>query len=147
MEFPVRCFTCLRVIGNKYETFAEMQRWSYAKVAKWASTNELRAKAFDKHVVKPREKEDKKRQDKDPEVRLSDYEILSLLKVKHYCCRALFLTHVDIPLPDPDYLEKTFSRVKFLNKRSSLLSAAEGEEEKDPKEILKEKLKRAIRAR
>ena len=110
MEFPVRCFTCTGVIGNKYETYTRLLAAPFAKVEEWAAGTPTRSKAFAKHVLSTRKPGDQSR--------LTAYEVLNLLHLKKYCCRTLFLTYVDIPLPDPDYLEKTFSRVKFLNKRS-----------------------------
>lgn len=110
MEFPVRCITCQKVIGNKHETYTDLLASPYVKVKEWAAVNSTRSKAFEKHVVSKRKNKDKSR--------LTNFEVLNMLKVKRYCCRQFFLTYVEIPLPDPDYLEKTFSRVKFLNKRS-----------------------------
>ena len=116
MEFPVRCFTCLAVIGNKHETYFRLLGLPFSAVEEWAEENTVRQKAFQKHVILPRQKTSKTSKETD-RTRLSAFEILSLLNVKRYCCRTLFLTYVDIPLPDPDYLERTFPRVKFLNKR------------------------------
>lgn len=109
MEFPIRCFTCTTVIGNKYERYTELMVSSFARVKEWANANSTRNRAFHKHVVSKRKPGDTSR--------LTSFEVLQLLNVKRYCCRSLFLTYVDIPLPDPDYLERTFPRVKFLNKR------------------------------
>lgn len=113
MEFPVRCFTCLAVIGNKYETYFELLGLPFSAVEEWSKENKVRQESFQKHVILPRQKKSKEID----RTRLTAFEILSLLNVKRYCCRTLFLTYVDIPLPDPDYLERTFPRVKFLNKR------------------------------
>ena len=55
MQVPVRCFSCGKVIGDKWEEFQER-------------TDE--------------EGEDKK-------------EVLDDLGVQKYCCRTIFLTHVD----------------------------------------------------
>ncbi len=54
MEFPVRCFTCGKVIGDLYEDY----------------------------------KRDCK--DKKPE------EVLDSLGVERYCCRRMFVGHVDV---------------------------------------------------
>ncbi len=54
MQFPVRCFTCGKVIGDKWEEFQE----------------------------RVEEGEDKG-------------EVLDDLGVEKYCCRTIFLTHVD----------------------------------------------------
>lgn len=55
MQFPVRCLSCGKVIGNKWEEFTE------------------RTQEND---------EDKG-------------EVLDDLNVEKYCCRTVFLTHVD----------------------------------------------------
>lgn len=54
MQFPVRCLSCGKVIGDKWEDFQE----------------------------RVSEGEDKK-------------EVLDDLGVEKYCCRTIFLTHVD----------------------------------------------------
>ena len=113
MEFPIRCFTCLKVIGNRYETYRNLLAIPFAKAQEWAFANPCRKAAFEKHVINPR-----KLKDKNDQGRLRPLEIFKILGYKRYCCHTLFLTYVDIPLPDPDYLERTFPRVKFLNKRS-----------------------------
>ena len=90
----------------------------YAKVVEWAGANSTRKAAFEKHVVARRALCAKSQNaTKQSRARLTPAEALDILRVKSYCCRALFLTYVEIGMPDPDYLEKTFSRVKFLNKR------------------------------
>jgi hypothetical protein len=138
----------LAVIGNKNETYAKLRGLPYAKAEEWAKENEVRSKAFAKHVTGPRLA---KSQAKEPptaeSTRLTPYEILGLLGVKKYCCRSLFLTYVDIPLPDPDYLERTFSRVKFLNKRSREEAGGPIELGKLSPKSLKKKMEKAIIAR
>ena len=52
--FPVRCFSCGKVVGNKYETYKYMLR-----------------------------------QNK------TSQEVLDLLNISRYCCRRVFLTHVE----------------------------------------------------
>jgi len=95
----------------------------YAKVVEWAGANSTRKAAFEKHVVARRalcaksQNAKSEKATKQSRARLTPAEALDILRVKSYCCRALFLTYVEIGMPDPDYLEKTFSRVKFLNKR------------------------------
>jgi DNA-directed RNA polymerase subunit N len=54
MQFPVRCMTCGKVIGDKWEEFQE----------------------------RTEDGEDKG-------------EVLDDLNVEKYCCRTIFLTHVD----------------------------------------------------
>jgi len=70
--FPVRCFTCGALIGHLWEPFKE-------SVEK--RINELREKGveIDKSVL--------------GKVMI---ETLNDLGVKRYCCRRMFLSHVDI---------------------------------------------------
>ena len=54
MLFPVRCFTCGSVIGDKYEEYADLLKKNKP------------AAALDK------------------------------LEIKRYCCRRMFLSHIDL---------------------------------------------------
>ena len=54
MEFPIRCFTCGKVIGHMYEEYLEL--------------------------IKKKEKK----------------EALDSLGLKRYCCRRMFITHVNL---------------------------------------------------
>ena len=53
--FPVRCFSCGKVVGNKYETYKNLLQ--------------------ENHTAE---------------------EALNLLSITRYCCRRIFLTHVDV---------------------------------------------------
>ena len=61
MEFPVRCFTCGKIIGHLYEEYRERIK------------NEDKGKVLDE------------------------------LGVKRYCCRRMFITHVDLVKEVIDY--------------------------------------------
>ncbi|HID25378.1 MAG TPA: DNA-directed RNA polymerase subunit N [Thermoplasmata archaeon] len=66
MIIPVRCFTCGKVIGSLYEEFNKR----YQEYKKAVDSGE-----------KPKER---------------PKEILDDLGVTRYCCRRMFLTHVDL---------------------------------------------------
>lgn len=66
MIIPVRCFTCGKVVANKWETFQYY--------LKEGNTGEMG---------------DEKRP-------LTEAEALDLLGLKRYCCRRMLLTHVEV---------------------------------------------------
>ena len=128
MEFPVRCMTCTRVIGNKYEPYKKWLSFTFKQADEYSTRNKTLRQAFIRNVIEPRlcEKEQifQKEWNVSKEYRkhialvpLSEYEILGILGVKQYCCKMNFITYGEIEFPEPDYLEKTFSRVKFINKK------------------------------
>ena len=76
MIIPVKCFTCGKVLADKY-------RYFQAEVCKIKLE-----KNFDEKTIEYLTKEIK---DKTPEG-----EVLDKLKLTKYCCRRHMLTHVDI---------------------------------------------------
>ncbi len=68
MIIPVRCFTCSKIIGNKYEKYVKL--------------------------LEEKNKENKYINNQDDTIDNSD--IFKKLKLKRYCCRRMLLTHVDL---------------------------------------------------
>ena len=68
MIIPVRCFTCSKVIGNKYEKYVKL--------------------------VEERKQENKYINNQDENIDNSD--IFKKLKLKRYCCRRMLLTHTPL---------------------------------------------------
>lgn len=68
MLIPVRCFTCSKVIGNKYEQYLKLVD----------------------------EKNKKKNYKNEQDSRIDNQDIFNKLKLKRYCCRRMMLTHVDL---------------------------------------------------
>ena len=77
MLIPVKCFTCGKVLGNKYDYYLR----------------EIRKRKMDKSmdVDKVIYLTEEQSIDKTPEG-----EVLDELKLTKYCCRRHMLTHVDI---------------------------------------------------
>jgi DNA-directed RNA polymerase subunit N (RpoN/RPB10) len=80
---PVRCFTCGKVIGNKWETYLRLLSMDYSE-----------GDALDAVGV---------RSPTDPPLTHSHTHSLnclsdtsSFLQAKRYCCRRMLLTHVDL---------------------------------------------------
>ena len=67
MIIPVRCFTCGKVVANKWETF--------------------------QYLLKENNGETTEGGDK---TTMTEAEALDLLGLKRYCCRRMLLTHVDM---------------------------------------------------
>ena len=76
MIIPVKCFTCGKVLGNKYRYYLkEVQKRKISK-----SMDVEKVQYLTKDFI-----------DKTPEG-----EVLDELKLTKYCCRRHMLTHVDI---------------------------------------------------
>jgi DNA-directed RNA polymerase I, II, and III subunit RPABC5 len=76
MIIPVKCFTCGKVLGNKYRYYLkEVQK---RKISKSMDTEKVLY--LTKDLI-----------DKTPEG-----EVMDDLKLTKYCCRRHMLTHVDI---------------------------------------------------
>ena len=77
MLIPVKCFTCGKVLGNKYDYYLR----------------EIRKRKMDKSmdVDKVIYLTEEQSIDKTPEG-----EVLDELRLNKYCCRRHMLTHVDI---------------------------------------------------
>lgn len=76
MIIPIKCFTCGKVLADKYRYYQEEVR--KAKLAKNMQTNDI-TYLTEQYI------------DKTPEG-----EILDRLQLTRYCCRRHLLTHVDI---------------------------------------------------
>ena len=76
MIIPVKCFTCGKVLADKYRFYQEQVRKIKAE------------KGMEIHKVIYLDKDDVK---KTPEG-----EVLDLLQLNKYCCRRHMLTHVDL---------------------------------------------------
>lgn len=68
MIIPIRCFTCSKVIADKYEKYVEMVE----------------------------EKKKKEKYTNNQDERIDNTEIFKKLKLKRYCCRRMVLTHVPL---------------------------------------------------
>ena len=76
MLIPVKCFTCGKVLADKYRFYQK----------------EVEKKKIDKSMeIEKVIYLDKDKMDKTPEG-----EVLDFLQIKKYCCRRHMLTHVDI---------------------------------------------------
>jgi len=76
MIIPVKCFTCGKVLANKYRYFQEEVR----KIKQEKNIDEKTIEYLTSNV-----------KDKTPEG-----EVLDKLHLNKYCCRRHMLTHVDI---------------------------------------------------
>jgi DNA-directed RNA polymerases I, II, and III subunit RPABC5 len=76
MIIPVKCFTCGKVLADKY-------RYYKAEVEKRKTDKNMEV---DKILYLTKETTDK----------TAEGEVLDLLKLNKYCCRRHMLTHVDI---------------------------------------------------
>jgi len=76
MIIPVKCFTCGKVLANKYRYFQEEVR----KIKQEKNIDEKTSEYLTSNV-----------KDKTPEG-----EVLDKLNLNKYCCRRHMLTHVDI---------------------------------------------------
>ncbi|OIT20088.1 dna-directed rna polymerases ii, iv and v subunit 10 [Nicotiana attenuata] len=73
MIIPVRCFTCGKVIGNKWNQYLDLVLASYDK--------------------KGAEKDEK---DAEEDEITAEAEALDALGLVRYCCRRMLMTHVDL---------------------------------------------------
>ncbi len=76
MIIPIKCFTCGKVLANKY-------RWYQIEVRKKKVVNDI---LIAKIVYLTKENTEK----------TIEGEIMDKLKLNKYCCRRHMLTHVDI---------------------------------------------------
>ena len=74
MIIPVRCMTCGKVIGNKWEKYQELIK-SNSKFSKQPETINIRSKNVKKTI---------------------EGLAMDELGLKRYCCRRHMLTHVDL---------------------------------------------------
>ena len=78
MIIPVRCFTCNKVIGDKYSTYLY-------KVQEEQKKNPHSNRVIDTNTIKNNNIEQS-----------YQGQVLNELGIKRYCCRRMFLTQVDI---------------------------------------------------
>lgn len=76
MIIPVKCFTCGKVLGDKYRYYQEQVRQIKAE----------RGMEIDKVIYL----------DKDDVKKTPEGEVLDKLHLVKYCCRRHMLTHVDL---------------------------------------------------
>ena len=72
MIIPVRCFTCGKVIGNRWEYYLK-------KKAEYSQSEE------DSYI-----------DIFNPDIETPEFKALHDCKLKRICCRRMFLTHVDL---------------------------------------------------
>ena len=95
--FPVRCFTCNKVIGNKYETYKNMRDGKILKEEKKPAGKKSSGKKPADHL-----------EEMVADMRLetaraySIDEIWEKLGIKRDCCKTIFLTHHEQPMIDHD---------------------------------------------
>ena len=77
MIIPIKCFTCGKVLADKYRYYLEEVNKN--KLEKKIDTDKINYLTNDKYI------------DKSVEAEIMDY-----LKLNKYCCRRHILTHVDI---------------------------------------------------
>lgn len=71
MIIPIRCFTCGKVIGNKYKTYLEKTK---------KKNDELTTIEINSKNVKKTE----------------EGKVMDQLGLDRYCCRKVIMTHVDL---------------------------------------------------
>ena len=76
MIIPVKCFTCGKVLGDKYRYYQELVRQIKSE----------RGMEVDKVIYL----------DKDNVKKTPEGEVLDKLQLNKYCCRRHMLTHVDL---------------------------------------------------
>lgn len=74
MIIPIRCMTCGKVIGNKWEKYQQIIN-SNPKIIKQPETINIRATNVEKTI---------------------EGKAMDELGLKRYCCRRHILTHVDL---------------------------------------------------
>lgn len=91
MIIPVRCFTCGKVIGNKWETYLSLLQADFSEGYVVCVSTKMRmhttvvvsnAHIHDSHFLVS---------DKN-----THSDALDELGLKRYCCRRMMLTHVDL---------------------------------------------------
>lgn len=71
MIIPIRCFTCGKVIGNKYKTYIEKTK----KKNDEQTTIDINSKTVKK---------------------TEEGKVMDELGLERYCCRKVIMTHVDL---------------------------------------------------
>ena len=78
MIIPIRCFTCGKVIADKWEIYFEKVQMAYIKED---IPNEKKKRFVDLDTL---------------EMKTVEGKILDEIGFKRYCCRRMFLSHVDL---------------------------------------------------
>tara|TARA_B100000401_G_C52331982_1_gene496833 strand:+ start:216 stop:470 length:255 start_codon:yes stop_codon:yes gene_type:complete len=80
MIIPVRCFTCNKIIGDKYSTYL-------SKIQEYEKKNpdNINNRTIDTNIIK----------NGDIQKSIQGL-VLDELQIQRYCCRRMFLTQVDI---------------------------------------------------
>jgi DNA-directed RNA polymerase subunit N len=80
MIIPVRCFTCNKIIGDKYSTYL-------SKIQDYEKKNpdNINNRTIDTNIIK----------NGDIQKSIQGL-VLDELQIQRYCCRRMFLTQVDI---------------------------------------------------
>jgi DNA-directed RNA polymerase subunit N (RpoN/RPB10) len=77
MIIPVRCFTCGKVIAHLWETYLQKLNEEYEKIGKkYDPTVLIYADQISNDTL--------------------EFRVLNELGLERYCCRRMFLTHVDL---------------------------------------------------
>lgn len=82
MLFPVRCFSCGKVIGNSWTKYLEL---IVEETKKEEESNEKSEPVLNKSYA-----------ELDHKIKTPQSKALDQLQMTRYCCRRHFLTHVDI---------------------------------------------------
>ena len=78
MIIPVRCFTCGKVIGNKWETYLDLLQSEYSE---GYDIENYDISGVSGHLIHP----------------VSWYrDAMDALGLNRYCCRRMIMTHVDL---------------------------------------------------
>lgn len=79
MIIPVRCFTCGKVIADKYNTYLDkVNEYRNEDVNKKSSIMDLEYISQEEKIITPEAK------------------ALEFLKIERYCCKRHFLTHTEL---------------------------------------------------
>lgn len=81
MIIPVRCFTCGKVIGNKYDWYIDLLANEYSARYIYITLSSFIKYNFDICIY---------------DMVIKKRDALDELGLKRYCCRRMVLTHVDL---------------------------------------------------
>lgn len=82
MIFPVRCFSCSKVIGNCWTKYLELVE---EEIKKEEESGQISTQVLNKYYAELNDK-----------LKTPQSKALDQLQMTRYCCRRHFLTHVDI---------------------------------------------------
>lgn len=78
MIVPIRCFTCGKILGSKYQTYK--QRVLEKKQKEKIDTENTSIIDFNSEELR----------------KTQEGEVMDELGLNRYCCRKIFLTHIDL---------------------------------------------------